>query len=331
MCAAAAGDMTKPKIPVLLLKTRSTPGDGYHDIFSEPAQGLSYVPSFVPVLEHRFESHGMAQVESILRSNSIGTHSDASYGGLIFTSQRAVEAFTKLVQDCQGKADCSCPLRYLLLADQTTGGDEQWPHLQHVPVYSVGPATTRALKAVPQLPPLQVFGEHTGNGDKLAQFILDHYGKWYRDRPQKPPLLFLVGEQRRDIVPKTLMDDQLPDETRIKVDEVVVYGTGVMESFPQDLEQCLQSTASAKMAWIVVFSPTGCDAMLTGLGMLDVGTGKAKQKDPARTRFIATIGPTTRDYLRTTFEFEPDVCAAQPSPHGVLEAINHFVLERPTL
>lgn len=194
-----------------------------------------------------------------------------------------------------------------------------------MPVYSVGPATTRALKAIPQDPPLQVFGEHTGNGDSLACFILDHYGTWYQDRCVKPPLLFLVGEQRRDIIPKTLMDNQLAKEKRIQVDEVVVYGTGVMESFPRDLELCLEASRKSTMSWIVVFSPTGCDAMLKGLGVLDEVTGKAKPKDPARTRFVATIGPTTRNYLQRRFGFEPDVCAEKPSPEGILDGIIQFV------
>ena len=64
-----------------------------------------------------------------------------------------------------------------------------------------------------------------GNGEALAHYMLDHYGQWYRDRKVKPPLLFLVGEQRRDIIPKTLMDPALADDRRIQVDELVVYGT----------------------------------------------------------------------------------------------------------
>lgn len=203
---------------------------------------------------------------------------------------------------------------------------KNWPYLQNVPVYSVGPATTRALKAVPQNPPLRVFGEHTGNGDNLAQFILGHYGTWYSHRTQeKPALLFLVGEQRRDTIPKTLMDPKLPKERRIEVEEIVVYGTGVMESFSEDFRKCLQHTQDRKMVWIVVFSPTGCDAMLKGLDMLDESTGKAKPRDPSRTRFIATIGPTTRNYLRRTFDFEPDVCSEKPSPEGVLDGIKQFI------
>lgn len=218
------------------------------------------------------------------------------------------------------------PTNYCLHPEHPTDGDKQWPYLHDVPVYSVGPATTRALKAVPQDPPLQVFGEHTGNGDNLAHFILEHYASWYHDRPgELPALLFLVGEQRRDIIPKTLMDEHLPKEKRIQVDEVVVYGTGVMESFSEDFARQLRDTRARAMVWIVVFSPTGCDAMLRGLGLLDEATGKAKPKDPRRTRFVATIGPTTRNYLKKTFDFDADVCAEKPSPEGVLEGIKHFL------
>lgn len=304
---------------MLLLKTKSTPGDSYEDMFSQPQGGVDFVPSFVPVLEHQFDDAGVKKVQSILQSQMVGRHFGAAYGGLVFTSQRAVEAFTKIVQDGpddqQGRAS------------KTT---LPWPHLQEVPVYSVGPATTRALKAVPQDPPLQVFGEHTGNGDSLAHFILDHYAQWYQDRvEEKPGLLFMVGEQRRDIIPKTLMDEKLPDDRRIDVKEVVVYGTGVMESFADDFKRCLQETKDSKMVWIVVFSPTGCDAMLRGLGMIDGATGKAKPNDPNRTRFVATIGPTTRNYLQETFGLEPDVCAEKPSPEGVLEGIQQFLSRMP--
>lgn len=88
-------------VPILLLKTKSSPGDGYEEIFSQPHDGRTFEPCFVPVLEHRFEPDGVAQVESILQAKKIGRHPDATIGGLIFTSQRAVEAFTKIVEDGQ--------------------------------------------------------------------------------------------------------------------------------------------------------------------------------------------------------------------------------------
>lgn len=157
--------------------------------------------------------------------------------------------------------------------------------------------------------------------------MLDHYRAWYKDREENPPMLFLVGEQRRDIIPKTLMDPKLPNERRIKVDEVVVYGTGVMESFEQDFTSLLQDTKDRAIRWVTVFSPTGCEAMLRALGILDPATGKASrsQSETKDKTYIATIGPTTRDYLRDKFDFEPDVCAAKPSPEGVEDGIRCFI------
>jgi len=156
--------------------------------------------------------------------------------------------------------------------------------------------------------------------------MLDHYGEWHKEKQTKPPLLFLVGEQRRDIIPKTLMDPSLPRDRKIQVDELVVYGTGVMESFEQDFTRLLKETEDKAMRWVVVFSPTGCEAMLRALGMLDTQTGKAKidEKRDGKT-FIVTIGPTTRNFLKMNFGFEPDVCAEKPSPEGVEAGIGTFL------
>ncbi|KAK4228159.1 tetrapyrrole biosynthesis, uroporphyrinogen III synthase [Podospora fimiseda] len=287
-----------PGTPVFLLKTKSTPGDTYEETLSNTSNGFDFEPEFVPVLEHQFEPQGMAKVRDILHNRQIGTSRDAKYGGLIFTSQRAVEAFTKLVED--GK------------------GESNWPYLQDIPVYSVGPATTRCLKAVPQTPCLQVFGEHTGNGETLAPFILDHYSEWYKDREVKPPLLFLVGDKRRDIIPKVLKG------AGWQIDETVIYGTGEMKSFKQDFIKRLEETRDRRRRWVVVFSPSGCDSMLSALGFLDETTGKAKPKKLDRNTFIATIGPTTRDHLINKFGYEPEVSAEQPSPEGVWNAITQI-------
>lgn len=151
-----------------------------------------------------------------------------------------------------------------------------------------------------------------------------------------PPLLFLVGEQRRDIIPKTLMDPALPETKKITVNELVVYKTGVMETFEDDFGKLLENTEDNEVRWIVVFSPTGCEAMLRALNTLDTETGKVKTGERGggcvnrrgkgrRATYIATIGPTTRDYLRNTFGFEPDICAGKPSPEGIGKAINIFM------
>lgn len=96
-----------PKTPILLLKTKSSPGDAYEERFSAHCDGLAFEPSFVTVLEHRFEDEGLAKVRSILQSSLIGTAEGSAYGGLIFTSQRAVEAFTKLVVEGRGETSVS--------------------------------------------------------------------------------------------------------------------------------------------------------------------------------------------------------------------------------
>ncbi|ORY60884.1 tetrapyrrole biosynthesis, uroporphyrinogen III synthase [Pseudomassariella vexata] len=313
------------KSPILLLKTKSMPADAYQDLFSTPPSrgNISFEPIFVPVLQHRFEEQGQSQLRALLEQKRISASRDAAYGGLIFTSQRAVEVFATLVEDGLQKNDNS----------SEEHGSKTWPHLQDVPLYSVGPATTRALKSIPQDPPLQIFGEHTGNGDALAAYIQEHYGSLYAGRNPKPPLLFLVGEQRRDIIPKTLMDERLPVDNRIHVDEMVVYGTGVMESFPGDLNRVLERTADrGATRWLVIFSPTGCDGMLKGLGMLDEETGKVRhlprEEDKQTNTYIASIGPTTRNYLKRTFDYEPDVCAEKPSPEGLWEAITTFMESR---
>ncbi|KAG4412378.1 hypothetical protein IFR04_014474 [Cadophora malorum] len=307
----ATGIGAESFIPILLLKTKSTPNDGYEERFSTATIGSNkFDPTFVPVLEHQFLDQGLDVVKDLLRNKQIGKDEGKQYGGMIFTSQRAVEAFARLVEE--GK------------------GDAQWPYLQDIPLYTVGPATSRALRAIPQDPPLNIFGADMGNGEALAHYMLDHYGQWYRDRKIKPPLLFLVGEQRRDIIPKTLMDPALADDRRIQVDELIVYGTGVMESFEQDFTRILAETEKSPMRWVVVFSPTGCEAMLRVLGRLDSKTGKvnAVEQPVSRSTYVATIGPTTRDFLRNCFGYEPDVCAEKPSPEGVEMGIRAFLKDK---
>jgi uroporphyrinogen-III synthase len=175
--------------------------------------------------------------------------------------------------------------------------------------------------------------------------ILEHYNALYpasasaSTSNSKPALLFLVGEVRRDIIPKTLMNPELAGG-RIGVEELVVYETGVMASFEGDFGGCLQEirdrdsgVVKEDVVWVVVFSPTGCEAMLR---VLELGpfsssgsaTASADMEEKVGRRvFVATIGPTTRDHLRQEFGFEAHVCAPKPSPEGVAEGIERFMSE----
>lgn len=115
--------------PIFLLKTRSSPHDGYDDFLN--AQG--YSPSFIPVLEHRFNTKNLAQVRDLFASgafelNESNANANADtqnysqaqsrkYGGMIFTSQRAVEGFAQMIEQ-DGRELQSVPIhtttRYLL-------------------------------------------------------------------------------------------------------------------------------------------------------------------------------------------------------------------------
>lgn len=304
------------KIPVILLKTKSTPHDGYEDYFASAEEGR-YSPAFAPVLEHQFRKESLKEIAGIYRHGDLGLSpkpdgESPKYGGIIFTSQRAVEAITQVINTLRlfGATNALLP--------------------QDIPFYVVGPATARGLQALELDSP--IVGEECGNGETLAAYILDHYNELYAEKKatlgRKPALLFLVGKQRRDIIPKTLDDANLEEGRRITVDELVVYETTEMKSFKSDFtEMYVRNVVDGCMSqWVVVFSPTGCKAMLESLGLLDATTGKYKSKP--RRPFIATIGPTTRDFLVREFDFQPDVCAEKPSPEGVGESIVAFNAQR---
>jgi uroporphyrinogen-III synthase len=300
------------KTPILLLKTKSVPTDTYEELFlTYDNQG--YAPVFVPVLEHRFKPDALNTVrQHILNRGLVPTLQNglATYGALIFTSQRAVEAFNEVVED---------------IRKERTSIDDLLP--ESLPLYVVGPATARGLRALNLRCP--ILGEETGNGEALAGFILEHYNSLYPGIPN-PPILFMVGDKRRDIIPRTLQSEQLPSDRSARVDELVIYETGEMRSFKSNFTDIWQANAVSgrKRQWIVVFSPTGCQAMLESLGLLDVETGKAKKIASGRDVLILTIGPTTRDYLMNEFDFVPDVVAEKPSPEGIAEGIRAFLKQQ---
>ncbi|QIW98674.1 hypothetical protein AMS68_004192 [Peltaster fructicola] len=313
------------QIPVYLLKTRSNPNDTYEEQFAA-LENAQYKPIFVPVLDHLFRDDTLRTLRrsaerfafaggSEATKRQIATNNPAKkYGGLIFTSQRAVDAFTIIVS----KLD---PEKIDTLFDKD------------MPIYVVGPATARGVRALGL--PCPVIGEETGNGDALAKYILAWHATLSKDvthlNGRKLPLLFLVGDQRRDIIPKTLQSEELSAAEQVPVLEVVVYETGEMASFEEDFSELVSQAKKArtKEQWVVVFSPQGCEAMLMSLGWLEEKDGRYNEarreimSGPMDTR-IATIGPTTQEYLQQQFGFTPDVCAAQPSPAGLIQGIAAF-------
>ncbi|KAK5169067.1 uroporphyrinogen-III synthase [Saxophila tyrrhenica] len=319
----ALKDLTIDQVPVYLLKTKSSPTDSYEEHISQLSNG-KYRPIFVPVLDHIFRDDALRTLRRSAERFAFASGSDASglrkatnnpakkYGGIIFTSQRAVDAFATVI----AKLD---PAKLNALFDKD------------MPLYVVGPATANGVRALNL--PCPVVGEQTGNGEALADFIL----QWHATLPRevttldgrKLPLLFLVGEQRRDTIPKALQSDELPPLERIQVTEVVVYETGELASFEETFTGLIRAAKKqrVKEQCVVVFSPQGCEAMLSALGWLDPQSGNVNDglrevmSGPMKTS-IVTIGPTTREFLVQEFGFEADVTAETPSPEGVGAAIS---------
>ena len=95
------------RVPVLLLKTKSTPNDSYQEVLSSTTiqiqQSSSPIePVFVPVLRHSFDNEALQRMRSLLDGGHIGNELNCKYGGLIFTSQRAVEAFGQVISNAKG-------------------------------------------------------------------------------------------------------------------------------------------------------------------------------------------------------------------------------------
>ncbi|POS82364.1 hypothetical protein EPUL_006267 [Erysiphe pulchra] len=300
------------EIPIIFLKSENTTDDRFQKQFSVIKNGLKFDPCFVPVIEHNFKEAELDLFRKILHKRRIGKEIGSKYGGLIFTSQRAVEAFASLVLEG---------------IENGSGDYHDWPYLQDVPIYSVGPATTRALKAIPLDHALNVRGSESGNGEALASFILSDYSDWYRDWDFKCPLIFVGGERRSDSISKKLMNPNLGLNC-IPVVELDVYTTSVIPTFRNNFIKRLNSKMASDIIWVAIFSPSVGEAMIHSLDLLDSRTGRAKPNPPHTNRriFFAAIGPTTRDFLQKQFGFVVDVCAKKPTAESLEEGIMDYLM-----
>ncbi|RMZ83879.1 hypothetical protein DV737_g1429, partial [Chaetothyriales sp. CBS 132003] len=183
-----AESLPPPPIPILLLKTCSTPTDAYQNYFTSPSSPFS--PTFLPVLTHHRNPSSLSHISSLLHS--------ALLNPII------------------------APLRDIL-------GNSLFN-----PV---------------------VLGQECGNGEALANFLLREYngdesrsGMRKRKREQRRRLLFLVGEQRRDVIPRTLMDEAL-GENRVEVEEMEVYRTD--DKFGIEADACAKKPSPEGVALAV--------------------------------------------------------------------------------
>lgn len=251
---------------IILLKNKTTPTDLYETYFSSNA----FQPVFIPLIKH---THIPSETLELLQDNEYLT--DLRY--IIITSQRTVECLNESIIP-----KLSMEHRELLLSKV---------------IYTVGPATQRFLKNCGFKDVRG--GEETGNGSLLADYIAEQL----LVQPNREPstyghLLFLVGEIRRDIIPKKLA------AVGLNVKEVVTYKT-------EDLEDNLTRFRSVCDAgsWVVIFSPQGTKDILEYLKVTN-------------TTRVVSIGPTTQKYLESN-GLKPDLVSSKPEPVSLLKEIKN--------
>lgn len=235
------------------------------DPYAEALQGHGRT-QMISVLEHTLDNEA--------RLAGVIAQAEDSYSGVIVTSQRAVEAWAS-----------------------ATRSSPRWTR----PFFVVGSATERALVHV-GLSPAQIFGaEEAGTGERLASFIRD----WFRADPPARPLLYLVGDKRRDTISSIL------DNAEIALEELQVYSARPRADFVAEFERAIDEAASSRTVWIAFFSPSGAALAIPVLrrrGLLDRVC-------------IAAIGPTTHDALVKEHHVCVHATAARPDAAELLASI----------
>lgn len=198
---------------VLLLKDPKEDECG-QDPYVRELDSCGVSATLIPVLSFEFLS---------LASLSEKLSQPENYGGLIFTSPRAVEA-TKLCLEKDSKA-----------AVWTETLREQW---KAKPVYVVGNATASLVHRLG----LETAGETCGNAERLAEFICA------RKLPTLP-LLFPCGNLKREVLPKALRNQGVPLES------LTVYRTVPHPAIRSSLHNYYAQQGVP--ASITFFSPSG--------------------------------------------------------------------------
>ncbi|XP_006938327.2 uroporphyrinogen-III synthase isoform X2 [Felis catus] len=206
--------------------------------------------TLIPVLSFEFLS---------LSSFSEKLSHPEGYGGLIFTSPRAVEA----VELCLEKDNKTEVWKHSL--------KEKWNAKS---VYVVGSATSSLVNKIG----LDTEGESCGNAEKLAEYICS------RESPALP-LLFPCGTVKGEILPKMLKDKGIPMES------IIVYQKVPHPGIQVNLHSYYSQQGIP--ASITFFSPSGLTHSLKHIQELsgdNIGRIKFAAIGPSTARALAAQG-----------------------------------------
>ncbi|CEP60194.1 uroporphyrinogen-III synthase HEM4 LALA0_S01e05138g [Lachancea lanzarotensis] len=250
---------------VVLLKNKTTPIDPYEADFKQE----DFDPVFVPLIQHQ---HLPAECLSLLRDEKYLSQLQI----IVISSQRTVECLNESI------------------IPRLT--DKERNELLRKVVYTVGPATANFLKRCG----FQNIkgGKDAGNGSVLADLIISDLRTQFIELSQVSKPLLLVGETRRDIVPKKLASVGIDSQ------EVVTY---ITKENNDNLVR-FQSVFIPR-SWVVFFSPQGTEEIIEFLKQEKVN--------------IASIGPTTNEFLKS-HNIRSQVVSSKPEPKALIKALKLF-------
>ncbi|KAJ8487014.1 hypothetical protein ONZ45_g14470 [Pleurotus djamor] len=276
--------------PVLLLRAA---GNDTPDKYESAFLAENYTPVSIPVLETVLTNTD--DLTSIIQA---GPGEDIK--GVIITSARACEAWRNSATEAA-------------LSDSST-----W---DSVTFYAVGKGSASALRDMKGIPPwclpAIIRGEESGTSEQLARFILsdldlDSSGKQLDGR-----LLFLTGDKNRDTLANIL------ESEGVRLVQLPVYETRGSQQFAGHLRRVVNDAKPEGPWWIVFFAPSAAGFVLPYLKEyfgFDGAGGEAGRK----AAFVATIGPTTAEFLTSSLGIRVHAIAAKPMPIELVAAIKKY-------
>ncbi|SCU79613.1 LAFA_0B04346g1_1 [Lachancea sp. 'fantastica'] len=250
---------------IVLLKNKTTPIDPYEVNLKQE----EFDPVFVPLIQHQ---HLPTECLSLLRDEKYLLRLEI----IVISSQRTVECLNESIIPKLS--------------------DSQRCQLLSKVVYTVGPATANFLERC-GFENIRG-GKDAGNGSILADLIISDLSSKSVQLSQLPKPLLLVGETRRDIVPKKLAS------IGIESQEVVTYKTK-----EKDDNLTRFKSLFVPQCWVVFFSPQGTEEIIEYLR-----NEKVK---------IASIGPTTDEFL-SSHNVRSQVVSSKPEPNALIKALKEF-------
>ncbi|XP_071949219.1 uroporphyrinogen-III synthase-like [Antedon mediterranea] len=198
---------------VLLLKAAK--GNIEDDIYVQTLTSEGLSPTLIQVLSFKFFN-----LDQFYKQIS----NPDNYGGIVFSSPRSVEAFTKAIESNSSIQDWK---------------SEFLPKWLPLPAYVVGNATAEHVKQLGLVP----VGADSGNAQNLVQVIKKG------TLPGGLPLVFPCGNLRRETIPSSL------DEEGIKFESLTVYESMAHPMINESLSNFIQNQGVPD--YIVFFSPSG--------------------------------------------------------------------------